>query len=206
MKKKTLPIMVLETTFVNTHADISSFGVSNRHIVRGGDHETWHFAFLSSQPKRKNRYGSKMQNLKFVDASTMKPLAGWQKVHKELLILHHHHPETLSSSQAAYGLIQIGGPWLWDRLNRYSTASAWGDHPSESWQRRAWKTLTNIETTYKFLTVLNFLVFLVDGKYRSLIDRLLGLRLVYIHPNTARAVSFEWMNRQLVWHGFTVCL
>lgn len=54
------------------------------------------------------------------------------------------------------------------------------------------------------MSIINFLVFLVDGKYRSLLDRALRMRLVYIHPLTARAVSFEWMNRQLVWHGFTV--
>lgn len=36
------------------------------------------------------------------------------------------------------------------------------------------------------------------------IDRLLGMRLVYGRPSVARFVNFEFMNRQLVWHGFSV--
>lgn len=36
--------------------------------------------------------------------------------------------------------------------------------------------------------------------------RLLGMRLVYFRPNMTRRVSFELMNRQLVWHGFAVRL
>ena len=34
---------------------------------------------------------------------------------------------------------------------------------------------------------------------RSLLDRLLRARLVYQQPSAARAISFEYLNRQLVW-------
>ncbi len=36
-------------------------------------------------------------------------------------------------------------------------------------------------------------------RYRNLLERLLGARLVYATPNMARAISFEYLNRQLVW-------
>lgn len=41
-------------------------------------------------------------------------------------------------------------------------------------------------------------------RYRSLIERALRARLVYGSPNMNRAVSFEYMNRQLVWNEFSV--
>jgi peroxin-2 len=34
---------------------------------------------------------------------------------------------------------------------------------------------------------------------RSVLDRLLRARLVYQQPSAARAISFEYLNRQLVW-------
>ena len=43
----------------------------------------------------------------------------------------------------------------------------------------------------------------LNHRYRSLVDRILGMRLVYQHPKTARQISFEFMNQQLVWQGFS---
>ncbi|KAK6914864.1 Zinc finger, C3HC4 RING-type [Dillenia turbinata] len=42
--------------------------------------------------------------------------------------------------------------------------------------------------------------------YKSLIERVLRARLVYESPNMNRAVSFEYMNRQLVWNEFSEML
>lgn len=41
-------------------------------------------------------------------------------------------------------------------------------------------------------------------RYRTLTDRLLGMRLTYAQRTMNRNVSFEFLNRQLVWHAFTV--
>ena len=49
----------------------------------------------------------------------------------------------------------------------------------------------------------SFLVFLTNGRYRTLLDRLLRLRLTPTSHATSREVSFEYLNRQLVWHAFT---
>jgi peroxin-2 len=43
-----------------------------------------------------------------------------------------------------------------------------------------------------------------DGRYPSLLMRALGLRLVPSSPHLAKLVSYEYMNRQLVWNAFTV--
>ena len=49
----------------------------------------------------------------------------------------------------------------------------------------------------------SFLVFLVNGRYRTLLDRALRLRLATPSVQGSREVSFEYLNRQLVWHAFT---
>ena len=58
-------------------------------------------------------------------------------------------------------------------------------------------------TTYSITAFASFLVFLVNGRYRTVIDRVLRLRLAASSSQTSREVSFEYLNRQLVWHAFT---
>ncbi len=62
---------------------------------------------------------------------------------------------------------------------------------------------STITTTHSVAAFASFLVFLVDGRYRTLIDRILRLRLVPPSSQISREVSFEYLNRQLVWHAFT---
>jgi hypothetical protein len=45
---------------------------------------------------------------------------------------------------------------------------------------------------------------LIRNRYRTLIDRLLRLKLVPAQRLMKRQVSYEFMNRQMVWHAFTV--
>lgn len=46
--------------------------------------------------------------------------------------------------------------------------------------------------------------FLWDGQYPSLLMRLLKVRAVPKSERVTRLVSYEFMNRQLVWSAFTV--
>lgn len=50
--------------------------------------------------------------------------------------------------------------------------------------------------------LVNFLVFLQRGRFATLTERLLGMRSVFREPQGAREVGFEYMNRELLWHGF----
>lgn len=43
----------------------------------------------------------------------------------------------------------------------------------------------------------------MNGRYRTLIDRILRIRLAPPSNQVSREVSFEYLNRQLVWHAFT---
>jgi peroxin-2 len=49
----------------------------------------------------------------------------------------------------------------------------------------------------------SFLVFLLHGRYRTILDRVLRMRLAPPTSQVNREVSFEYLNRQLVWHAFT---
>jgi len=42
------------------------------------------------------------------------------------------------------------------------------------------------------------------GRYRTTVDRLLGMKLVPSRRLVRRNVSYDFMNRQMVWHAFTV--
>ena len=58
-------------------------------------------------------------------------------------------------------------------------------------------------TTHSIAAFASFLIFLVNGRYRTLLDRILRLRLAPPSSQVSREVSFEYLNRQLVWHAFT---
>lgn len=60
-----------------------------------------------------------------------------------------------------------------------------------------------VSTTHSMAAFVSFLVFLVNGRYRTLVDRILRIRLTPPSAQASREVSFEYLNRQLVWHAFT---
>ncbi|KAL8284161.1 hypothetical protein RQP46_004910 [Phenoliferia psychrophenolica] len=71
------------------------------------------------------------------------------------------------------------------------------------WKRVVWELLSLGERIAAIAGLANFLVFLYDGRYRTLVDRILGMRLIYAERSVSRNVSFEFLNRQLVWEAFT---
>eukprot|EP01132_Coremiostelium_polycephalum_P007403 gene7403-9098_t len=137
-------------------------------------------------------YGNQLQNLTFRNEAAFDPSKGSDQLTKLTL-----------SQKWLSGLITIGGEWAWSRINRFSISDGWSEQPPTDIRRKIWHFLNALETLYKVLSVLNFLTFLYDGKYVTLVNRLLSMRLVYAHPSLSRRISFEYMNRQLVWHGFT---
>lgn len=60
-----------------------------------------------------------------------------------------------------------------------------------------------ISRIWNFFAAVNLVAFLHEGKYPSLVYRLLGAKQYYQNPQVARQISFEYMNRQLLWHGLT---
>ncbi|ETI25199.1 hypothetical protein G647_04572 [Cladophialophora carrionii CBS 160.54] len=133
-------------------------------------------------------YGAALQNLRYADARKQTTLAlpkptWWQK--------------------SLYGLITVFGRYGWDKWEDWLIDQERGyTTPSESIQRLM-RLTSFVSTTHSIAAFFSFLVFIVNGRYRTLTDRLLRLRLASPSNQVSREVSFEYLNRQLVWHAFT---
>jgi peroxin-2 len=133
-------------------------------------------------------YGAHLQGLRYTDArsnsSARPPPQPWQK--------------------AAYGLVTIGGRYAWSKWEDYLLSiSEDYTRPESAILAFASRLTEQISHIHDVASLASFLVFLVNGRYRTLTDRLLRLRLTPTSHATSREVSFEYLNRQLVWHAFT---
>lgn len=79
-----------------------------------------------------------------------------------------------------------------------------GSTLASEWKRLAYESTLLLEKFGQVVGLVNFLVFLYDGRFRSVGERILGMRLIYNSREVGRNVSFEFLNRQLVWEAFTV--
>ncbi|KAF1916653.1 Pex12 amino terminal region-domain-containing protein, partial [Ampelomyces quisqualis] len=133
-------------------------------------------------------YGAHLQGLRYTDARATAP----------------NRPPPKPWQKAAYGLVTIGGRYAWAKWEEYLLSSQDDYTRPESPQLRLLSALTERLTAFHDIASLaSFLVFLVSGRYRTITDRLLRLRLTPTSHSTSRQVSFEYLNRQLVWHAFT---
>jgi len=140
-------------------------------------------------------YGASLQNLHYTDARARSPIppTRWQK--------------------SLYGLLSIGGPYAWSKWqDRLLTLTDPADYESDqdtpaSRQSRYLPLLdsltTRLSTLHSLATFTSFTLFLLNGRYRTILDRILRLRLTPKTSQLSREVSFEYLNRQLVWHAFT---
>ena len=103
------------------------------------------------------------------------------------------------SQRLLYGTAFVGGRFAWSKLRRAIGAGRWADEPEGSWRRVASSAVNALEATYSALALVNLLAFLNRGRYRTLTERALRTRLVYGEPHARRMVSYEYLNRQLVW-------
>ncbi|PVV02334.1 hypothetical protein BB560_003216, partial [Smittium megazygosporum] len=87
-----------------------------------------------------------------------------------------------------YGLTLVSGTYLWQKGTSFISEKKWAEFPSKLW---------------KALSLLNLLLFISNGKYKSLLERIFGLKLRFLKPMMLHSVSFEFMNRQIVWNAFT---
>lgn len=115
-------------------------------------------------------------------------------------------PGLTISQKVWYCVVAVGGQYMWARLQFFSAFRRWGNSEQSSFPRRLWILIQRLEGLYKAASFCNLLMFFYTGRYRNLIERFLRARLVYGSPNMNRSVSFEYMNRQLVWNEFSEML
>lgn len=132
-------------------------------------------------------YGAALQNLKYTDARQDGPvLVPPSKLQKSL-----------------HGIITVFGNYAWAKWEDWLVEHDDGfDQPSPR-VRRLSRLTSALSTVHSVAACASFLVFLLHGRYRTLLDRLLRMRLAPPTSQVSREVSFEYLNRQLVWHAFT---
>ncbi|KAL2928422.1 Peroxisome biogenesis protein 2 [Bienertia sinuspersici] len=154
----------------------------------------WRFSIWVDKPTP----GNALMNLRYRDERVMEVRG---KVRTGL-----EGPGLTVAQKIWYCIATVGGQYIWTRLQSFSAFRRWGDSEQRTLAQRAWLLLQHIEGFYKAASFGNLLIFLLTGKYKSLIERVLRARLVYGSPNMNRSVSFEYMNRQLVWNEFSEML
>ncbi|KAK9463388.1 Pex12 amino terminal region-domain-containing protein [Lipomyces oligophaga] len=132
-------------------------------------------------------YGGLLQNIRLVDArSNSKFLKSPSK-----------------SQKLVYGFLAIFGQYIFrEFMNKLESTDS--EQESESRIKRlSVASLRKLESLYSFLDLANFVAFLYNGQYPSLVFRLCRLRMSASSRSMSREVSFEFLNRQLVWNEFT---
>ncbi|KAM4058593.1 pex2/pex12 domain-containing protein [Hirsutella rhossiliensis] len=133
-------------------------------------------------------YGAALQNLRYTDARTDGPvLVAPSRLQKSL-----------------YGLVTVVGKYAWTRWEDWLLDQDDGhDRPSSPRIRFLSRWTGRLSTAHSAAALVSFLVFLLRGRYRTLLDRVLRMRLAPPTSHVSREVSFEYLNRQLVWHALT---
>ncbi|KFK42388.1 hypothetical protein AALP_AA2G249500 [Arabis alpina] len=155
----------------------------------------WRFSIWVDKPTP----GNALMNLRYRDERRLAQHLG--KVRTGL-----EGPGLTAPQKICYCLASVGGQYLFSRLQSFSAFRTWGDSDQRPLARRLWTVIQRIEGIYKAASFLNLLSFLYTGRYRNLIENALRARLVYRSPHMNRSVSFEYMNRQLVWNEFSELL
>ncbi|KAF1831401.1 hypothetical protein BDW02DRAFT_572082 [Decorospora gaudefroyi] len=133
-------------------------------------------------------YGAHLQGLRYTDARSSAP----------------NRPPPKPWQKLAYGAVTVGGRYAWTKWEEYLLSASEDYTRPESARQQLLARVTELASnTHDVLGLSSFLVFLMDGRYRTLTDRILRLRLTPTSHATSREVSFEYLNRQLVWHAFT---
>ena len=174
-------------------------------------------------------YGAKLQDLRYRVSSA----PGTALTCASPTIPHYPRTIYLTASIASglprnrlllHGFLTVLVPYIHTRLRNNAMSNAWPEAPSSDRRRKLWDGMTGIESTHTALSLVSFVVFLWNGRYacifphiplrfandvglcryRTLADRLLQMPLEPARKLVKRNVSYEFMNRQMVWHAFTV--
>ena len=104
---------------------------------------------------------------------------------------------------ALYPLCTIIAPYSLAKAHAYMSAHQYDQAPRESAAFVAYALWRHWQRLWSLAALVNFGLFLWNGRYRTITDRVLGMRLVYANRALHRHVSFEFLNRQLVWNALT---
>ncbi|KAM7370029.1 hypothetical protein PAMP_011315 [Pampus punctatissimus] len=135
-------------------------------------------------------------------------------VGQSLLNLRYHN--TLSSSpcyrplsprqKLGLALFTAGPRWLQERshslLLSLGLSPGGSEFNSGFLQKGLRSCLTLVSSIAQLASLINFLVFLKKGHHPVVAERMVGARAVFSKPNVIQDITYQYMNRELLWHGF----
>ncbi|KAG1682694.1 Peroxisome biogenesis factor 2 [Nymphon striatum] len=97
--------------------------------------------------------------------------------------------------QIIYSIVMVLIPWMKDRSHDYVN------------DKKSKDLFKAVKSVADIVSILNSVIFLMQGKHATLVERFLGLVMVpATGQNKIRMVSYEYMNRELLWHGLMDCM
>ncbi|XP_072545896.1 peroxisome biogenesis factor 2 [Salminus brasiliensis] len=97
-----------------------------------------------------------------------------------------------------FALLTVGGKWLRERSHSLFLLG----RPVDVGIQKVRGTLALVSGLAKAASLFNFLLFLQSGTFPILTERLLGVQPVFSRPQGPRDINFQYVNRELLWHGF----
>ncbi|KAF0697502.1 Aste57867_11812 [Aphanomyces stellatus] len=102
-------------------------------------------------------------------------------------------------------LFSVVVPYGWKRIHRLLLSMRWREDRTTEAEEKYQRFLTflhRMSTIVAVCQLLNHVAFFKYGKFRTLAERLVGMHLIKKKTlHQPRAITFEYMNRQLVWDG-----
>lgn len=139
-------------------------------------------------------------------------------VGQSLLSLRYHDAQSSSPryrplsrpQKLGMAFLGTGAVWLRERLHKLllslglSAGRASTEAEGGGTVRQALRAfLTLLSSAAQLASLLNFLVFLTRGRHPTLAERVVGAQAVFSKANVVRDVTYQYLNRELLWHGFS---
>lgn len=115
-----------------------------------------------------------------------------------------------TKQRLVYGIIVVLLPWIKERYNNITNCVDFflklGKLSPTRQQNQQQKLAfgnyyKHVENTIKLLTLLNFLAFLRNGRFVSVLQRLLGLDHVFTRKPSPRYIDYGYMRKEMIWES-----
>ncbi|KAH8605746.1 Pex2 Pex12 amino terminal region [Trypanosoma vivax] len=159
--------------------------------------------FFGSTWRCAQTVGDRMQNLVFRDEAKAQWLG-----QADILILQ----PSLSASRPkllAYGVLSIFVPYVVQKLNRVALEENWEFRDANSIKAKLARLLKRVSLIWTVISFLHMLHFLATGQYRTIVERLLSLRLVHGSQKVYRFTNLSYLNQNVyfqAWSSFLAVL
>lgn len=93
-----------------------------------------------------------------------------------------------------HGVLSILVPYLLRKVQKRSLEENWENEETTSWKYKVGKLVQCLTIAWSTMSLVNFIHFLVTGQYRTLLERLLGLKMVNGTQHIIRLTRMVYLN------------